>query len=354
MRRWLRWLIPLSLLLTNVASGQTLLPTRSYKLHAEREQYSSNRFSTLLYLLPDQALLIVNPLRDGKWLVKRIAAWDTGTPTEESLAFAAQTLEEGSSDYDDLRADLAGKYAVIRIKSIARKGQKNSAVVVLVDLRSFTIVSRLTTTEPLIAASYWSFSKNGLLIATAMTDRTMTPPHPKPEWKYQTLTDNYEAAAFTLPDWQPSMSCRYQLFLDTRAGSANMKFYLSKVDDGCAGLVASAGVPTARQLPGGPMRPTAYAMLAGPTCGFTSESPSADLALYGCRTGHDYLDGTIVTTNSRNLTVLGVPDGKSVLTVPLPHNTKPYPAVLANASGHTWLLLLRDSVKLEAYQLPHP
>ena len=60
----------------------------------------------------------------------------------------------------------------------------------------------------------------------------------------------------------------------------------------------------------------------------------------------------IHTTNTRNLTVLSVPAGKSVLTIPLPHNLVPYPATLANANSHTWLLLLRDGIKLETYKLP--
>lgn len=353
MRRYLRWLIPLSLLL-DVAYAQAPLPTMSYKLHSQKERYSSNLPSTLLYLLPNQDLLVFNPQRDGKWLIKRISAWDTGRPREESLAFAGQSFNEGATGYEDLKVDPTSNYAVIRVKSIYSIAQNNSAVVVLVDLRNFTVVSRLTTTDPLLAASYWSFSKNGLLIATAMTRRVMTPLHPKPEWSYQTITDSYEAAAFTLPDWKRSMSCKYELFLDHRAGSTDPNFYLNKVDDACTALVASAGVPTAQNLPDGPVRPNAYAGLAGPTCEFAGESPSDDFALYGCRTGHDYLDGMIVTTNSRNLRVLSVPDGKAVLAVPLPHNTKPYPAVLANASGHTWLLLLRDSVRLEAYQLPYP
>ncbi len=58
----------------------------------------------------------------------------------------------------------------------------------------------------------------------------------------------------------------------------------------------------------------------------------------------------IVTTKTRNLTVLSVPDGKQVLAVPLPHNLTPYPALLADAGNHTWLLVLRDGIKFEAYR----
>jgi hypothetical protein len=191
-----------------------------------------------------------------------------------------------------------------------------------------------------------------MLIADVMTGRSMTPPHPKHDWSYETITDTYQAAALGLPDWKPSMTCQYERFLDNRGGSNHLRRSLSKVSDGCAALVASAHVPTAENLPDGPPGPIPHAPLAGPTCDFGGESPSADFALYGCRTGHDYFDGMIATTNTRNLTVLSVPDGKPVLTIPLPHNMTPYPALFANANSHTWLLLLRDGIKLETYRLP--
>jgi hypothetical protein len=341
-----------------VAHAQTPFPTISYKLHAQDEHYSANRPSSLIYLLPDQALLVFNPQRNAKWLFKRITGWDTAAPKEETVAFDGQSFEEGTTGTEDLRVDPAGNYAVIRTRPenlLDPARRDSSALVVVVDLRNFTIVSRQITTDPLIAASSWSFSKNGLLIASAMIGRVMTPSHPKPELSYQTIADSYEAAAFTLPDWKASTHCKYELFLDDRAGSTNPNsFHLTKVDDGCAALIASAQVPSAQNLPDGPVRPSPYEGLAGKTCEFGGENPSANFALYGCRTGHAYLDGMIVTTNSRNLTILSIPDRKTVLVVPLPHNTKPYPAVLANARDHTWLLLLRDGVKLQGFRLSYP
>ncbi len=155
-----------------------------------------------------------------------------------------------------------------------------------------------------------------------------------------------------MPDLKASMSCQYELFLDNRPSSLRRDRYLSNVSDGCAALVELAHVPTAENLPDGPPGPVPYAPVAGPTCEFGSVSTSAKFALYGCRTGHDYADGMIVTTKTRNLTVLSLPDGKQVLTVSLPHNTTPYPSLLADAGNHTWLLVLRDGIKLEAYRLP--
>ena len=357
MRRRAFCLLPISLfLIFGPANAQTLVPTTTYKLHAKREQHSSNLPSTLVYLLPDQALLVLIPQQDGKCFIKRLTAWDTGSPKEESLVFTANPPQEGASGYEDLKVDPASTFAVIRIKSftgnIFTVAENRSAVVVLVDLRRFTIVSQLTTSDPLLAESDWSFAKNGMLIADVMTGRSMTPPHPKHAWSFETITDTYQAAALGLPDWKRSMPCEYELFLDNRAGSSRRDRYLSKVGDGCAALVELAHVPTAENLPDGPPGPIPYTQLAGPTCELGGESPSANFALYGCRTGHDYYDGMIHTTNTRNLTVLAIPDGKHVLTIPLPHNTTPYPSLLADAGNHTWLLVLRDGIKLETYRLP--
>jgi hypothetical protein len=357
MRRRVLCLLPIFLfLILCSANAQTPVPTTTYKLHAQKERHSSNLPSTLVYLLPDQALLVLIPQQDGKWVFKRITAWDTGSPKEEGLAFTADPPQEGVSGYEDLKVDPTSTYAVIRIKSFTGNiftiTENRSAVVVLVDLDRFAIVSQFKTSDPLLAASDWSFAKNGMLLASVWTGRSETPPHPKHIWSYETITDTYQAAALNLPDWKPSMRCQYELFLDNRVGSHRRDRYLSKVSDGCADLIKLAAVPTAENLPDGPPRPTPYSQLAGPTCQLGGKSLDADLALYGCRTGHDYYDGAIHTTNTRNLTVLSVPDGKPVLTIPLPHNMTPYPALLADANSHTWLLLLRDGIKLEAYRLP--
>jgi hypothetical protein len=354
MRRLLLYLVSFSLLATSVVA-QPPSPTTTYKLHAQKEQRSANLPSTLLYLLPDQTVLVLIPQQDSKWVFKRLTAWNTGFPKEETLAFAGDRPQEGASGFEDLKVDPSSNFAVIRIKSFTGSmypmSQNRSAFVVLVDLRTFTIVSQRTTTDPFFAGSDWSFTEQGLLIANALTGRSTVPPQLKHSWEYTSITDTYQAAAFTLPDWKASMPCQYERLLDFRNGNNTPAWHLSKVGDGCAALVEVAHVSTAEHLPGGEFPSVRYANLARP-CQFASESPSANFALYGCRTGNGYFDDMIMTTKTRNLTVLSVPEGKTVLTVPLPHNMTPIPALLANASGHTWLLILHDGIKLETYQLP--
>ena len=349
------WLVPLFTGLISI-TGQAPLPKATYQLQAQKEQHSPNLPSTLLYLTPDKTLLVLIPQQEGKWLFKRLTAWETNTPKEETVSFTAKAPQEGASGFEDLKVDAEGHYAVIRIRtlsgSIDSQDRTRSAVIVVVDLRAFKIVSQQTTTDLLLASGDWAFVRDGILVASALIERLMTPEKPKNGWSYETISDNYTAAALTLPKLTSSMECHYTLFLDHRKGSPRLDRYLSRADEGCAALVALAQVPSAENLPDGPPKPVPYAALAGPTCVFGGESPTARFALYGCRTGHDYMDGMIATTNTRNLTVLEIPGGQHVLEVPLPHNMTPYPALLASAGDHTWLLILRDGIKLETHRLP--
>ena len=116
MLKRLLWLIPLFTVLISM-DGQAPLPTTTYQLHAQKEHHSANLPSTLLYLAPDKALLVLIPQQDGKWLFKRLTAWEMTTPKEETLSFVANAPQEGSSGFEDLKVDAEGHYAVIRIRS---------------------------------------------------------------------------------------------------------------------------------------------------------------------------------------------------------------------------------------------
>lgn len=346
----------MSLLLAST-DAETPLPTAAYTLHAQEEQRSPYLELTLLQRLPNQALLVLVPQQKGKWLIKRITAWDTSSPREQSLSFVGESPREGVSHLEELKVDPSGTYALIRLKSFKddlSKPESRSAQLVLVDLRTFAIVSQSTTNDPLLAGSSWSFSEAGLLVANAMVKEATVPQTRKPikPWLYETITDTYQAAALSLPDFKPTISCTYDRYLDNRSDDGRQGWRTNKVGEGCAELAGLAHVTNVENLAGNLSRSVRYAGLAGPTCTPADESPSMDLELYECRTGHEYTDDFFITTNSRDLRVLNVPDGKLALKVPLPHNLTPYPSVLANAGGQTWLLVLRDGTRLEAYRVP--
>jgi hypothetical protein len=349
------WLLQFALLLIpGTTTAQTIAPTSTYKLHAHKEELSHPPYAQLS-LLSDQGLLILIPQGGGKWVFKRLTAWDSGSPKEDSLEFKSTPARDGLSQYNDVMVNPASTYAVIRMRfadSSFPAKENRFAEIVLVDLRSFTIISHLNTSDPLLAQSSWAFAKNGMLIADAMTSNVTNPPNPKPSWAIDAVTYTVQSAALHLPELTPSMPCQYNLTFSYHHPSSHQYPRLTNVDGGCADLVKFAGVPTAEDLPDGPHRTIPYPPLAGPNCAFAEKSPSGKFALYGCRNGHNYFDYEINTTNSRSLTVLSVPDNQRILTVSLPHNMVPYPSHLAEAGGHTWLLVLRDGIKLETYRIP--
>ena len=349
------WVTSLFLFL-GLAKAQTPAPTTTYKIHAQKEQSSSNLPSTLFHLLPDQNLLVLIPQQHSSWTLKRITAWNTDNPKEETLSFTGNPLTEGESGLEDLIVDPAGRYAVIRIRSFGGNlydgtVRNRTALIVLVNLQGFQVVSQRTTTDPLFAASEWSFAENGLLITAALVQRSTVPAQLKHPWEYTSITDVYQAAALTLPSWTPSMTCHYERVIYPAGAASQSTSHVVKGNDECSPLIAGANVRTAENLPGGQFPSLRYADLGRP-CQFAAEDPSGRFGLYDCRTGNGYLDDMIVTTKTRDLAVLSLPDGKRVLTVPLPHNTKPVPALLANVGDHAWLLVLRNGVELSTYRIP--
>jgi hypothetical protein len=355
MRQHMLWVASLFLFL-GLANAQTSTPTTTYKLHAQKEQSSSNLPSTLFHLLPDQKLLILTPQQHSSWTLKRIAAWNTDNPKEETLSFTGNPLAEDESGLQDVIVNPAGRYAVIRIRSLGRNlndgtVRTRTALIVLVDLQVFQIVSQRTTSDPLFAASEWSFAENGLLITAALTQRSTVPAQLKHPWEYTSITDVYQAAALALPSWTPSMMCHYDRIIYPASSASQSTSNVVKGNDECSPLIAAANLRAGENLPGGQFPSLRYVDLGRP-CQFASESPSDKFGLYECRTGSGYFDDMIVTTKTRDLAVLSLPDGKRVLTVPLPHNTKPVPALLASADDHTWLLVLRNGVDLLAYRIP--
>jgi len=277
--------------LASISFAQTIAPTITYKLQAQKEWRSSDSSSAVLYLAPDHTLLAAIPQQNSKWLFKRITAWETGAPKEETLTFATTPFEKREalaylacalgcsvpSSYATINVDPEQHIAVFRIKS--ESGATNNTAkwthiteIVAIDLRKFAVTTQLDSTDPLWAKSDWA----------SMANKT----------------------PFT-----------------TAAGG----------------------------LPGAYPESEAYAKLAGPTCRISGASADSVYMLYDCRTA--YVDELADWTTSRKLVVLKMPDGRSALEVRLPRTSKPYPALLANAAGHTWLLLLRDGINLEIYRV---
>jgi hypothetical protein len=375
--RYISIFIAALIMLLHSASAQTPSPTTVYKLDTQTQHSSidsSEYPPPVLSLTPDQALLVLLPQQSGKWLFKRITDWETGAPKEETLTFSVKPLVKKTflasvtcvmnggcfvaSRFVTLDVDPEQRFAVLRVESDGGVNNNpadwtRSGEIVIVDLRSFTIVAQQDTTDPVLASSNWEFAKNGMLIASAQTERTTSPTKPRIMGTVDTILKRYKAAALTVPSLKSSMECEYTTFTDYRDPKAGDTPKLTTVSAGCASLVALAQVPAADNLPDGRPKYKSYAKLAGQNC-FRIEDKSLNLlfSLYRCSIVDEDLDGLITITKTRNLIVLKVPSGQQALNIPLPHNRSAQPALLAQAGGHTWLLLLRDGNKLETYRIP--
>ena len=355
----------LALMLSAVCSNtvclaQTPKPVSTYTLHAHKERRNGFTLapaptlpSTVFLLAPDNSLLILVPQEDGEWVLKRLTDWNTPSPREYTLAITGRKIGDAQLwATGDLTVNSDATYAIVRLtyRDIAHGSNKPiapEAVIVIVDLRQFSVVSRRMTSDPLLAASDWHFLGKGLLTAKVFLRSSPADLPDRP-----TTTATYEAATLGFPDLNTNASCRYDETTLCDPTNGCTKEVEKQATSDCANVVRSAGASGLSDLFGRDRIRDGIAKLAGRDCSLSSTSSDESLALFECRTGHGYLDGEVYITKSRTSTVLAVPERKPIFTMSLPHNFHEIPGVLATNNDGDYLLLLRDGVKLEVYRLP--
>jgi hypothetical protein len=338
--------------LATFSHGQTPVPVSTYTLHAEKLHVrwtltgAVTPPSSVFALAPDNALLVLIPQPDKQWVLKRITGWDAPQPQEQTLAFVAdQSHDNRAWIFKDLTVDSGGNYLIARVAirhNGSSHGRNRQAIVILIDLRTFSIVWRRETTDPLIATSHWNFNKDGLLIAKGLEDESIN-------FKKSSYYE-YEAAALSWPDLKPTLPCRYKVVNGPYPAYPGFPSRsITQESDTCTSLLSAANVSSPEELPGSYREPESIAKLAGPSCRFTALTKAEKFALYSCSTGYPTWWDTYKTT-SRAETVLSVADGKTILSVPLPFEQEVLATLATN--GQDFLVLVRDGIKLETYRLP--
>ena len=342
------------------SDAQAPVPSNTYTIHAQQERRAGFSIvptvvspATMLVAAPDNALLFLIPQTGGEWVLKRLSGWETSHPQEQTLIIKGNPQSnKNMSVTTDMLLDPHGAYLLVRIDSrlgaIDSPNRIREAVVNVIDLHSFTIISRRITTDPLLASSQWHFSQNGRLISKGVATRFSVKTR-----SLNTVTDAYDVAEFSLPDLTPTTSCHYSHVIEIHAvGSGWTKPTVENVGDGCAALLRSAAVSSLEDLPGHDEETTInLSKLAAPGRRILNVNREKTLAVIECRTGHSYMDGEIFRTRTRWITVLSIQDGRQVFYLPLPHNWKPIPGIIAFANGQNYLIILRDGVKIETYPL---
>ena len=231
-------------LLSGAGLAQTPVPTERYTLHANEER--RNKFSlseqialpsSVVLLDHEQSLLILVPQADGVWALKRLRGWDTKTPTESTLEITGEQGQGTQVSIDsDLNLSRDGRYLLVRITyrrgAIGANERNRSAVVTLIDMRSFAVLSRQTTTNSLLADSRWAFNEHDELVTTGL-DRRLT----EVGSSSRTVTDHYLAAALEMPTLLARDRCEYDSVIKLQAGEASWtKPLITNQSDGCADL----------------------------------------------------------------------------------------------------------------------
>ncbi|MGA2715439.1 MAG: hypothetical protein ABSG41_20255 [Bryobacteraceae bacterium] len=365
------YMVLVAALLRTVCLGQEPTPDFTYTLPAQKD--TTNRGSVAI--TPDDALIVLLSRKDNQWLLKRITGWDTVAPHEETLALDGRVPNEpGQADHNDLTIDPAGdllavRFCFNRINWVELSGRDGGAgpeaVVTLIDLRAFTVISRRVATDPLIAASTWRFNKNGLLIADGLVKPSRIVANGVPM-----DAGTYGDGVFTVPALKPVASCSYtRLYILPQETRPDFLARVRKANADCVAVLEAGSASSIDELssrlfdyqgfriaqyvdPDAIVRVNPKDRRWSPEdhCTFIDVSKGDRFADYRCE--FSYITIFLrVKVFYRASEVFSVADRKRVLVVHLPFNQS-IDSRLATSRGHDYLLLLRDAIKLEVYRLP--
>ncbi len=143
-------------------------------------------------------------------MLKRLTDWSTRAPREQTLPITGQKVgDEQLSVTANVTINPSASGAIIRLiyRHVAFGSNKHTsprAVIVLVDLRQFSIISKRVTSDDLLATSRSHFAANRLLVANLFL--SACPAH-LPDRPFSTST--YEAATVRFPNLHTIDSCHY-------------------------------------------------------------------------------------------------------------------------------------------------
>jgi len=342
--------------------AQPFVASMQYTLHAEKQAHSE----AVAVIAPNQSLITISGKKEGDWTLTRLNGWSTPSPTEETIQIKGFPLGRVSGWSDSAWADLVvspdGRYAIARIQTSApgmlSAVRKNTeAVVTVVDLNGFKVLSTNDTTDPLLAGSSWQFELNGVLVSTIGAAEKTT--------QQQALVLQ-RAAVLSLPRLDHEIICTYKQvygpILQSRS-DPQRKASTADVSESCAPFLKMAGLTSIAELTSQGSekrhmleqlnyRRPGFSYLGSDKCGGVGMSKDRRLALYACAAAHPTWYDTVKTT-ALSYVVVSVPGAIEVGSVaadPRKRST----AMLSNLDGQNFLLILEDVVHLAVYKIKTP
>jgi hypothetical protein len=125
-------------------------------------------------LIPAQASITFLGGKEGDWEFKRLTGWSNPSPREETLALMGfpegRVWEWGDYLGASLIVTPNGRYAITRLQANApgmlSSGRRNTeAIINVIDLQTFAVLSAFDTFDPLLAGSVWRLEPNGVLVS---------------------------------------------------------------------------------------------------------------------------------------------------------------------------------------------
>jgi hypothetical protein len=336
----------LSLAITSQA--QKPVPVATYTLHTQKLLKGDNGVPYGWAIGPENSLLVLLPQTDGQWVLKKLKSWETLTPADDKLIIASETPKLQKWASAKLTVSPSGKYLIIRIDR--PDNGKVVTILALVDLHSFTLISRQMTNDPLLRAfSEWKLIQDDHLLANYFSERDPSDP------LLPYGTTRWVAGEFSLPDLNPTLVCNYSTTQGNDTVSSPVERNYIANSQECLALLDFEKVSSIKELVAFAHINERFERLAGADCQPANVIANEDrFAIYKCGKAHaeDFADGLFYYQTSNVLKVVTIPEGKPLLSVPVGFVSRKTEGLLANANGHDYLIVFRDGTKLETYRLP--
>src|SRR5271170_6881694 len=292
------------------AHAQPPAPVSTYKIRVGTVIKGRDGLPFDWVLAPDNSLLISLGHPGGRWSIRRIRHWETPSPKEEGIEFADDFSDRRWGVFGKPLLDPAGDYLVFRVvhplaaTTEASGRWRQEAVIAVIDLRTFKLVSR-TKSDGDLASGTLAFNRDGTLMVK--------------EWKYNYgAKPDREVTLLSLPKLETVAACDYTVEEAPAASKTADHKATITTSRTCPATLVSALHESAGPSPPDPVFDPKFENLAGPNCLDAELDKTQTLALFHCGSEHlTDADGFFGITFWKALKVLSVPDGKTLLAVPL-------------------------------------
>jgi hypothetical protein len=343
------------------AQSKASNPLPTYKI-AIAQKHSD--MGTYFEVARDGALLFFVGDKAGNWDLRRVSGWDTSSPKVERLKLKGPSREEidgarfGQSTFV-LTND--GQFALTRVErdapGMASSFRRNSqAVINVINLQSYSVVSTLNTADQLLAGGFWqTFEEHSILAEYGANEKDASG---------NTFSRN-SVGLLEVPTMHASIECNYLLHYgeikqDGHGGSSRTTSN-SDLSSGCAEIMHKTNASEPEDIQKFQTVSSAVRELkfqppefsggspAWHGCSLVEERAEDKLALFGCGNGHQtWYDSSKM--DSRAYFAVDVTTGTPLLRVSV-NPSKSAIGHLITHDGKPWLALLTDHVDLAFYPI---